>query len=129
VKNCNQCGKCCINYSNGGLTASAEEIKNWKNNYPYIYALVKNGLIWCDPQTGKQLERCPWLVQLPSSKMYNCKIYEHRPDDCRLYPSTVTEMLRDECEMIEPSDLIRPKQTQKKLNKKNRELSLFDTTN
>lgn len=70
-----------------------------------------------DPDTGKQLEICPWLTKLPNQNKTICEIYDDRPDDCKYYPITVQEMIRDECEMLEAKDLAKPKQAQKKLDK------------
>ena len=70
-----------------------------------------------NPDTGKQIERCPWLKKLPRQNKYNCAIYYDRPDDCKHYPVTIEQMLKDECEMLEERDLARPKQAQKNLNK------------
>lgn len=75
-----------------------------------------------DPATGKQLNRCPWLEELPSrdgaeSVKYGCSIYHDRPEDCRHYPTSIVEMIRDECEMIEVQDLDAPKQAQIALDK------------
>ena len=114
---CNQCGKCCINYSDGGLSASESEIESWRIFRPDIYSYVSNGDIWMDPDTGKQLTRCPWLKKLPSQNKYTCDIYNDRPEDCKLYPTTIEEMVKDECEMLEISDLDQPKQAQKILDK------------
>jgi Fe-S-cluster containining protein len=47
---------------------------------------------------------------------YTCSIYLSRPEDCRHYPSLISEMIRDECEMIEAIDLGRPAQAQKELD-------------
>jgi Fe-S-cluster containining protein len=117
VKECNQCGKCCINYSDGGLSASASEIESWDIYRPDIYRYVSDGKIWVDPDTGKQLERCPWLKKLPDQNKYTCDIYYDRPDDCKYYPVTIDQMVKDECEMLEPRDLEKPKQAQKNLDK------------
>jgi len=117
VKECNQCGKCCIKYSNGGLSASASEIETWQSMRPDIYRYVRDGKIWIDPDTGKQLGYCPWLKKLPDQYKYICDIYEARPDDCKYYPTSIDEMIRDECEMLEASDLARPKLAQKRLDK------------
>ena len=69
-----------------------------------------------DPDTGKQIERCPWLRREPKQNKYICDIYFDRPDDCRFYPSTLDEMVADGCEMIEEKDLANPKQGQKALD-------------
>ncbi len=117
MKDCNQCGKCCIKYGNGGLSASASEIDYWENYKPEIARFVNDGNIWNDPETGKPLELCPWLRKLPNQDKYLCQIYNNRPDDCKLYPGTIEEMIRDECEMLEARDLEYPKQAQKDLNR------------
>ena len=69
-----------------------------------------------DPDTGKQIELCPWLRKVPQQNKYTCDIYFDRPDDCRFYPSTLDEMAADGCEMIEEKDLANPKQGQKALD-------------
>tara|TARA_R110002072_G_scaffold123515_2_gene258834 strand:- start:1959 stop:2435 length:477 start_codon:yes stop_codon:yes gene_type:complete len=117
MKDCNQCGKCCIHYADGGLSASTEEIQNWEIFNPAIAAYVANGKIWMDPVTHKQLTRCPWLEELPiesggESVKYGCRIYQDRPEDCRHYPTYIAEMVRDGCEMVEVQDLDTPKQAQ-----------------
>ena len=113
MKDCNQCGKCCIKYGDGALSATTEEIENWERYQPHIYQYVKCGEIWHCPDTGKQLTLCPFLeVEISTHsalntgrKRYTCAIYQHRPEDCRLYPSNIEEMIRDECEMLEIKDL------------------------
>ena len=122
MRACTQCGKCCIAYSDGGLSATAEEIEIWEIFRPAIAEFVANGKIWIDPSSGEQLSRCPWLQALPAEAnskavKYGCKIYEDRPEDCRHYPVSVAEMIRDGCEMIEIQDLDAPKQAQVALDK------------
>jgi len=113
---CNQCGKCCIKYSNGGLYASESEIEYWEMNRPDIASYVSDGKIWMDPDTGKQIELCPWLKKLPNHNKYICEIYYNRPADCRIYPATIMEMVKDGCEMLEKRDLTNLKQTQETLD-------------
>ena len=117
MKECNQCGKCCINYSDGGLSASASEIEDWETFSPEIARYVRDGKIWISPDTGQQLKRCPWLQKLPKQNKYSCRIYHHRPEDCRHYPVTIEDMVKDECEMLEVQDLTAPKDAQIKLDK------------
>lgn len=117
MKDCNQCGKCCIKYSDGGLSASAEEIKYWDIFNPSIYKYVHDGKIWFDPITEQQIEICPWLRKDPNLNVYTCDIYYDRPDDCKFYPVTIEQMIIDECEMLEKHDLSKPKQAQKTLDK------------
>jgi len=117
VKECNQCGKCCENYSDGGLSATASEIEYWEIFRPHIYKFVSGGNIWIDPNTGSQIKRCPWLRQLPDQDKYVCDIYYDRPDDCKHYPVTIEQMIKDECEMLEVRDLANPKRAQRVLDK------------
>ncbi len=121
MKDCNQCGKCCIKYGDGDLSATQEEIDLWEIFNPEIFDYVKNNEIWFDPKSGVRLNRCPFLDIAPKTKpdekdKYTCSIYLDRPEDCRHYPSLIAEMVRDECEMIEVSDLSKPKQAQVKLD-------------
>jgi Fe-S-cluster containining protein len=121
MKDCNQCGKCCIKYGGGDLSASQEEIDLWEIFNPDIFEYVKNNEIWFDPNSGVRLKRCPFLDIAPKVKAqekdkYTCSIYLDRPEDCRHYPSLIAEMVRDECEMIEIKDLEKPKQAQVKLD-------------
>lgn len=117
MKECNQCGKCCTQYSNGGLSASASETEFWENFRPAIYRYVSDGKIWMNPDTGEQLALCPWLNKLPGQDKYTCDIYYDRPDDCKYYPVTIEQMVTDGCEMLEAQDLASPKQAQKNLNR------------
>lgn len=126
MKECNQCGKCCIKYGDGDLSATKEEIDLWELFNPDIYRFVKNNEIWFDPLSGQRLKRCPFLEIVPkksahtassqSRDMYTCSIYLDRPEDCRHYPSLITEMVRDECEMIELKDLENTKKAQLRLD-------------
>jgi Fe-S-cluster containining protein len=116
MKACNQCGKCCKQYGNGGLTATAEEVAWWETFRPEISSYVSDGKIWMDPATGKQLSRCPWLHRVPDREAYECRIYHDRPDDCRHYPVTIDQMVKDECEMLEVRDVTNPQRAQKELD-------------
>lgn len=117
MKDCNQCGKCCTKYANGGLSATADEITLWEQFKPDIAKYVDNGNIWTEPETGEQLEFCPWLRQVPGQDKYTCDIYLDRPKDCASYPVTIKQMIEDECEMLEVQDLSDTRKAQKKLNK------------
>ena len=119
---CNSCGKCCIKYSNGDLSASPQDLEMWELLKPDIAAYVKQGMIWYSPQSGKQLSLCPFLretqsQQQPTKTIYTCDIYYDRPEDCRFYPVTVKQMINDECEMLQAGDLSNPQQAQKALDK------------
>ena len=122
MKDCNQCGKCCIKYGGGDLCATKEEIDLWEIFNPDIFEFVKGGEIWFDPKTGEKLKKCPFLEVEPKKSVlapdkYTCSIYLDRPEDCRHYPSLIAEMVRDECEMIEIVDLENYKKAQKELDR------------
>ncbi len=112
MKECNQCGKCCTLYGNGGLSASDVEIDWWETYRPDISDYVNGGKIWISPVTGKQMVRCPWLRKLPNQNKFICRIYYDRPDDCRHYPVTIEQMINDDCEMLEARDLVDSKRAQ-----------------
>jgi len=116
VKECNQCGKCCTLYGNGGLSASDTEIDWWETYRPEISDYVNGGKIWISPVTGKQMVRCPWLRKLPNQNKFICRIYYDRPDDCRHYPVTIEQMINDDCEMLEARDLVDSKRAQRTLD-------------
>ena len=94
----------------------------WEVFQPHIYDYVRNCRIWHNPETGEQLTQCPFLEKLPSQgnspqqEKYTCGIYLDRPEDCRHYPTSISEMIRDECEMIEAIDLKDPKRAKIKLD-------------
>ncbi|OUS29029.1 zinc/iron-chelating domain-containing protein [Gammaproteobacteria bacterium 45_16_T64] len=117
MKECNQCGKCCTKYSDGGLSATESEIHMWELFNPEISEYVRNGKIWMSPDTGNQLTLCPWLRKVPNQEKYTCDIYFDRPDDCKYYPVTIDQMINDDCEMLDIRDLENPKKAQKTLDK------------
>lgn len=116
MKACNQCGKCCKNYSDGGLSASPRDIEHWELFRPDILAYVSEATIWIDPHSGQQLARCPWLQREPNQAAYTCAIYDDRPEDCRHYPVTIEQMVMDDCEMLEVQDLGNTQQAQRDLD-------------
>lgn len=122
MQDCNSCGKCCVKYSNGDLSASDEDLEMWNQFKPQIAEYVQKGLIWFSPISGKRLSICPFLREAPSVKLdekphYTCDIYYDRPEDCRFYPVTVQQMLNDDCEMLQEGDLLNPQKAQKDLDK------------
>ena len=70
-----------------------------------------------NPDTGEQLSRCPWLQKLPDQDKYSCQIYNDRPDECKHYPVNIDQMVKDDCEMLEASDLAKPDQAQRFLDR------------
>ena len=115
MKACNSCGKCCIKYGNGGLSASAEDLKSWDLFRPELLEYTVGEKIWMDPKSGQQIERCPWLEK--DGPRYTCAIYYDRPEDCSLYPASIGDMINDECEMLEAKDIKDPKQAEQELQR------------
>lgn len=115
MRACTQCGKCCEIYG-AGLTATADEIAWWETFRPGIARYVSNGVLWVDPVSQQRLASCPWLTDNKSEGTFGCSIYPDRPEDCRHYPVTLSEMARDGCEMLESSDLKHPQKSQQALD-------------
>lgn len=115
MKACTLCGKCCRIYADGGLSATADEIAWWQDHRPDIARYVKDDQIWMDPDSGQQLSFCPWLEKTEEAT-YTCGIYEDRPSDCREYPVLISDMIKDDCEMLEKIDLIDLEKSQRRLN-------------
>jgi Fe-S-cluster containining protein len=117
MKACNGCGKCCIKYGGQGLDVSEDEIAAWETYNPTVREYARNGKIWIHPTSGEPLQQCPWLEKAEGQNRYTCKIYTDRPNDCRHYPTTVSEMVRDECEMIEAHDITNLDRAQRELDR------------
>ena len=88
----------------------------WQAFRPDVARFVQNGKLWIHPETGAQLTRCPWLRQSDATQSYSCAIYEFRPQDCRTYPASISEMANDGCEMLEPHDLRDTARAQRRLD-------------
>jgi Fe-S-cluster containining protein len=93
-----------------------QEVDVWILFSPDIAEYVAGGKIWMSPDTGAQLDHCPWLRTDHSNNLHTCDIYYDRPDDCRYYPVTVQQMIKDECEMLEKEDLDDPVKAQLRLD-------------
>lgn len=63
---------------------------------------------WVNPDTGKKLQSCPWLHELPEKGKYACSIHDIRPEVCRDYPIDIEQMVSLDCEMLEEGDLDKP---------------------
>mgnify|MGYP001948639844 CR=1 FL=1 len=99
------------------MSASRSDIESWELFRPDIAEYVRGDDIWFDPKSGEQLKHCPWLQQDSATLKYSCDIYEDRPEDCRHYPVSIDDMIKDNCEMIELKDLTAPKQAQQQLDR------------
>ena len=95
--NCRCCGHCCltlIDAYNGCV--SDEDLERWRQlGRDDILAWVKTldlgptnklHMAWVDPESGDDVERCPWLIDRLDQNGHLCGIEEIKPDHCRAYP-------------------------------------------
>ncbi|HAD05473.1 MAG TPA: hypothetical protein DCF93_12935 [Desulfuromonas sp.] len=95
--NCRRCGHCCLNLVDAyrGCVSDAD-LARWRAaGRDDLLARVETlqlgpgnvlHLAWLDPDTGEEVERCPWLRELPDGAGYGCGIEAIKPDHCRAYP-------------------------------------------
>lgn len=95
--NCRRCGHCCLTLVDAyqGCVSDAD-LERWRaENRSDLLAgvqtldLGRGNLLhtaWHDPETGEEVERCPWLAELPEGAGYHCTIEAIKPDHCRDYP-------------------------------------------
>lgn len=112
MRQCTQCGKCCLKYSAGSGLGSAtdQDLLIWETERPEILNYTDFlGDLWISPVTGEEMNRCPWLRKLPKKEKYKCRIHGVRPETCRFYPVDIDQMIKDGCEMLEDGDLDKPR--------------------
>ena len=96
---CKQCGKCCRNLLDAYVTSVDEDdINIWerKGRTDILERIVIIPLgedlaiydIWFDPDTGEELDQCPWLEKIPGTDKYICLIHDVKPRHCREYPTS-----------------------------------------
>jgi len=112
MRACTHCGKCCLKYKGDKWLGSATEADMllWLIRAPEVldYLGGNHYDLWVSPETGKELQRCPWLDKLPSQEKYRCRIHDVRPEVCRDYPIDFDQMIDLDCEMLEAGDLDKP---------------------
>lgn len=91
---CIRCGKCCREQG-FELIATSGDIRRWRREgridiLRYVWSpkmLGGYGDIWTDPETGEDLDYCPFLRRVAGvttiKGRYRCDIYETRPKVCR----------------------------------------------
>ena len=95
--NCRCCGHCCLHLLDAfnGCVSDAD-LERWQRlDRSDLLARVKtlelgpdNRLhtAWLDPETGEDVERCPWLLDRIDRCGHLCGIDDIKPDHCRDYP-------------------------------------------
>jgi len=86
---CFRCGKCCREHG-FALTVTPANTRRWKRQkrtdiLRYVWApkfAGGYGDIWIDPETGEDLDYCPFLQKVERGK-YICSIHETRPKICK----------------------------------------------
>lgn len=96
---CEQCGHCCLDLNAFATCASEDDIRRWEaaGRDDILAWVCRMQLgdsfiydIWMDPETGEDVDRCPWLQELPDARKYVCGIQDVKPDICRDYPVSRT---------------------------------------
>lgn len=94
---CRCCGHCClalVDAYNGCV--SDQDLQRWQqlgrdDLLEWVETLTLSPdnqlhMAWIDPETGQDVERCPWLLDKIDSSGYLCGIDKIKPDHCRDYP-------------------------------------------
>lgn len=107
--NCTCCGHCCLTLIDAynGCVSDAD-LERWKLHgredlLDWVVTLdlgPGNQLhtAWVDPETGEDVERCPWLLDRIDGKAYLCAIDSIKPDHCRAYPEHANHATATGCQ-------------------------------
>ncbi|MEQ8191709.1 MAG: YkgJ family cysteine cluster protein [Candidatus Eremiobacterota bacterium] len=101
---CSQCGNCCMRENilvTGNDLFSISTSLGMSEKEFYNTYLTHAGT-WSDYDGFIKLKdgRCPFLEKTPSGR-YKCKVYNDRPQSCRLYLSTSPVCIKDSSDLIE----------------------------
>ncbi len=105
---CNNCGICCKKYV-GSLMATVEDMKRWEDEErddilerTFLLAdefhhfrddqLIAD--LWITKQ-GNEPHACPWW-----HRSTGCRIHDTKPQQCRDYPISLEQAVRDGCEGV-----------------------------
>lgn len=106
---CIQCGNCCRNLFDAYSTSvDIDEINRWRAEERWdilqwveIFDFAGEaafGDLWINPNTGEEVNRCPWLRKLPKQEKYKCRIHDTKPAHCRNYPKSKKHALTTGCQ-------------------------------
>lgn len=84
---CRKCGICCELYGDS-IKASDSDLMRWEreNRSDIASYAGHGGELWIDPETGRKMDRCPFLVKADGRDSI-CQINETKPLMCRVYPT------------------------------------------
>ncbi|PLX89249.1 MAG: hypothetical protein C0618_01690 [Desulfuromonas sp.] len=94
---CRQCGHCCLNLKDAYSGCVDEsDLKRWIEAgrddllvWVETLRLSRDNIlhrVWVDPETGDDVERCPWLLDRLDRRGFLCGIDEVKPGYCRAFP-------------------------------------------
>jgi Fe-S-cluster containining protein len=106
--NCRRCGHCCLTLVDAFAGCVSEaDLARWRaagrlDILSRIESLdLGRGnilhLAWVDPLTRDDVERCPWLSELPDGGGFGCTIEAIKPDHCRAYPEDESHARQTGC--------------------------------
>ena len=108
---CRRCGHCCLNLNAFATCASEEDVERWAREgrddiLEWVVPVALGDVVvaydvWLDPETGEDVDRCPWLQKLPDADQYSCRIQDTKPELCRDYPVSREHAERTGCPGIE----------------------------
>jgi len=108
---CRQCGYCCKNLKAHYLAVPEADVRRWKelgrdDILKWIVKIEVRGEvldydIWRDPNTGEDIDGCPWLNRDAESGRYFCAIHDVKPSVCREYPDSMERAFEDGCKAYE----------------------------
>jgi len=94
---CRRCGHCCralVDAYRGCV--SDGDLDRWRRaGRTELLAMVTTldlgrgnllHLAWIDPESGEEVDACPWLETDPQNGTCSCSIHDVRPDHCRAFP-------------------------------------------
>ncbi len=94
---CRRCGHCCLNLVDAYQgCASDADLQRWQQHgrddlLEWMETLELGPgnqlhMLWIDPETGDNVERCPWLLDTIDGSGHLCCIDTVKPDHCRNFP-------------------------------------------
>jgi len=94
---CRLCGHCCLNLVDAyrGCVSDAD-LQRWQEagrsdllEWVDTLELGNNNrlhMVWVHPETGEEVDRCPWLLDILNKRGHICGINDLKPDYCSDYP-------------------------------------------
>jgi len=115
VFKCRCCAHCCLNLVDAynGCVSDADLLRWRKLGRNDLLVWVRtldlgpgNQLhtAWVDPESGEDVERCPWLLERVDRQGFLCGIESVKPDHCRAYPEHPNHAAMTGCQGFLPRE-------------------------